>query len=56
MIYGLFSHLQFCGGGEWFAGAWVANEARMGATGDLEANALTTAEAVGGRPDVDLDV
>ena len=56
MIDGLIGDLQFGGGGEWFAGARVANEGGVGAAGDLEANALARAEVVGSGPDVDLDV
>ena len=56
VIDGLFGDSQFGRGGEWFAGAWIANKARMGAAGDLEAYALASAEVVSGRPDVDLEM
>ena len=56
VINALFSNSQFGGGGEWFPGTWIANKAWMGAAGDLEAYALTTAKAIGGGPDVNLYV
>ena len=52
----LISNSQLRCGGEGFAGAGIANKARMGAAGDLQANTLTWAEVVGSGPDVDLDV
>ena len=53
--YGLFSDSQCRRCGKWFSASQIAGKAGMRTAGDLYANPLATVEAVGGRPDVDLD-
>ena len=55
VIDGLVSDPQCHRRGEWFPASQVAGEAWMRAAGDLDAHPLATTEAIGGRPEVDLD-
>src|ERR1700693_4652429 len=56
VIDDLVGNAQLRPSSQWFAAAGIAHEARVSAARDLDANALSLAEVVGGWPDLDRDM
>ena len=56
MIDDLVGNAQFRPSSQWFAAAGIADKAWVSAARDLDANALSLSEVVGGWPDLDGDM
>src|SRR6266699_6360375 len=56
VIDDLVGNAQLRPSSQWFAAAGIAHKARVSAARDLDANALSLAEVVGGWPDLDRDM